>query len=133
MNQITSISTLTEQVLHYKDAINAALRFSRQSHSFDNVVQAILNGKLHFYPLTDTSFALMEVQEYPRKKVYHCFLAGGDLEHLTQAQDMIASNGAKLGCSELSIMGRRGFGRALVPHGWQETHVRMVRPITHDG
>ncbi len=132
MNQVTQFTQLgsaVEQLLHYKDGINAALHHSGYSHSFDHVVQAVLNGSLHFYPLTDTSFAIMEVQEYPQKKIYHCFLAGGDLSHLTDAQDMIAANGEKLGCAELSIMGRRGFGRALKQHGWSETHVRMTYPI----
>lgn len=65
MNQMASANTLTEQLLHYKDGISSALRYSMHSHSFDHVVQAVLNGKLHFYPLTDDSFIIMEVNEYP--------------------------------------------------------------------
>jgi len=122
--------TLTETLIRYKRGIEAALRHGEHSHSFDDIVRGVLTGQLHFYPLTDTSFAIMERQEYPNLSVYHCFLAGGDLADLVAAQGMISDNGGKLGCTKLTMMGRRGFARALPAHGWRETHVRMELPLT---
>ena len=130
MNIRPTTSSLTEMLLRYKDGIEAALKYSGYSHSFDDIVGAVVLGRAHFYPLSDDSFAIMEVKTYPQYKEYHCFLAGGNLDDLVAAQDMIGENGIALGCSDLSIMGRRGFARALKRHGWKETHVRMTRHLT---
>jgi len=46
------------------------------------------------------------------------------------AQDMIGENAIQMGCTDMSIVGRRDFGRALKKHGWKETHVRMTRHLT---
>jgi len=42
---------------------------------------------------------------------------------------MFGENGVKLSCTELSTIGRRGYSRPLLPHGWSDTHVRMTYPI----
>lgn len=129
MNAPASVDTVTETLIRYRPQIEAALHHAGHSHSFDHIVLGVLQGALHFYPLTDESCALMEVQSYPRFKSYHCFLAAGKLDDLIAAQDEVAQNGKRLGCDRMSIIGRRGFTRALKDHGWSETHVRMTRPI----
>ncbi len=113
MTALASVDSLTETLIRYKKGIEAALSYADFSHSFDDVVRGVLTGKLHFYPFTDESFAVMEVRQYPGFNAYHCFLAGGKMQHILDHQEMMLENAQKLNCDRLTLTGRRGFERHL--------------------
>jgi len=78
---------------------------------------------------TEKSIALTEVIEYPRQKHYHVFAAGGDLDDIVATIPQIEQAARDAGCCKLTISGRRGWVRALVPQGWTEQFATCVRSI----
>ncbi len=131
MNVITPINhsdSITEVMLRYKPEIEAALAYADHSHSFDQIVHAVLSGKLHFYPL-ESSFVIMEHRQYPNWSSYHCFLAGGRFDEINALTVTASENARKLGASKLTLTGRKGVARILPKHGWKLTHVLMEHPL----
>lgn len=114
--------------------IEAALRYADGTHTYDDIVQMVLQNRLVWWPLDNSSFMLTEVISYPRQGHYHVFLAGGDLDTIRATQsDLI--NAAKLaGCSKLTLGGRRGWVKALHQLGWTEhcTVMGLDIPAEHD-
>ena len=115
---LLSLKLLCDDLLKYRLDICAALEYGKNSHNFEHVIDEVMKGRLHFYPL-ENSFIIMEVHTYPNFKLYHGFLAGGDLQEILDAHPMIISNAKQLGCKGLSIAGRRGWEKAMKAHGWK--------------
>ena len=53
------------------------------------------------------------VQQFPRLRVLHIFLAGGELDELLGMVPAFKSWGAFHGCSKLTLAGRQGWERVL--------------------
>jgi len=125
MNVYSPPGSITTDLVRYKTQIEAALVHADTSHSFDDIVRGVLTGALHFDPLTKRTCVIMEVQKYPRFSTYHVFLAAGSLDDLIRFQPSMMQNARKLGADRLTLTGRRGFARALKPHGWTERAVQL--------
>lgn len=100
--------------------IQRALSYSNYAFMFDDVVQRVLSGNATMYPL-DTSVVIMECTQYPQFKVYHGFIAAGDLDEIMGLQPTLEADAKKLGCEYLTLSGRHGWVRALKRNGWQHT------------
>ncbi len=106
--------------------IEAALAHGGQTHTFEDVARMILEGKLQLWP-GERGCAVTEIIDYPRKRVLHCFLAGGEMD---QILDMIYSAiawGKTQGCVSLTLSGRLGWGRVLDKHGFKPVLLTMER------
>ena len=66
-----------------------------------------------------------EILEYPRKKVFHIFLAGGDLDQIKDFSDSAIYFAKLNGCSAMTLAGRRGWVKALGDLGWEEKFATM--------
>ena len=108
--------------------IEAALEYSGGTHVFDDVQQAILEGRMQIWP-GKRSVAVTEIIEYARKKVLHVFLAGGDMAELIDMIDSAAAWGRTQGCTSLTMSGRRGWERVLGRHGVKPVLIVMEREI----
>lgn len=128
MRDITPPDSQTEHLLRYKTQIEAALKHADNSHSFDQIVCGVLQGKLHFYPMPN-SFVIMEVHQYPNWSAYHVFLAGGTFSEIIGLQPTMIENAKTLNCKRLTLTGRKGFAKRLQHHGWSQTHVHMSLTI----
>jgi hypothetical protein len=103
---------------HWRPQIEEALHHGKDAHTFDTVVEMILSNRLHFFAYPDC-FVIMEIVEYPNYKVFHCFLAGGKMEAIIQAQQPLGEVGKIMGCRYLSVSGRKGWERQLADIGWK--------------
>lgn len=108
--------------------IEAALEYSGGTHIYEDVERGILDGRMQIWP-GKKSAAVTEVVEYARKKVLHIFLAGGDMEELVDMIDSAEAWGRTLGCTALTMSGRKGWERALAPHGFKPVMIVMERTI----
>lgn len=126
--KIDNLLKLVTDLKKYKLDIEKALEYGGNSHSFDDIVGQVLQGRLHFYPL-ENSFVIMEVHKYPNFNVYHGFLAGGKLEEIIAFQDTLVGNAKQLNCKGISISGRRGWEKALKPLGWRHQLSHLVLEI----
>ena len=117
-----------DQLDKYRPELEAAMEHNGGTHSFDDLTAMVLQGRLRLWH-TEKSIALTEVIEYPRQKHYHVFAAGGDLDDIVATIPQIEQAARDAGCCKLTISGRRGWVRALVPQGWTEQFATCVRSI----
>ena len=108
--------------------ISAALQYSGGTHEVVDVFDGILEGRMQLWP-AENSCLVTEILAYPRKKVLHIFLAGGDLDEITgMHQDVIAWAKGQ-GCSGLTLAGRPGWKKALEKFGWKPTLLTLGKDI----
>lgn len=127
-NQDTSLAEKTigllNEVMRWRDGIEAALSYAEGSHTFDDVVRKILTNEAHFFSYDDC-FLIMQLVHYPQYKNYHCFLAGGNQAALDNARDQMIANAKALQCRYLSISGRHGWVKRLVSRNWKHVFSTM--------
>lgn len=113
---------------NYRDQIEAALKFSNGTHLFADVVQMVTEGRAQMW-VNGGSIAITEIIRYPRKRVLHCFLAGGKSAEIIEMMDSAAAWGKAYGCEAFTIAGRKGWQRVLKKHGWKPTMTVMEAAI----
>lgn len=92
--------------------IEDALEYASGSHTIDDVAVAIAENKAQFFPLSRSAI-VTEIVDYPKKTMCRIWLAGGDLEELTQAEVALSAWAKTQGCDGIEIIGRRGWSRTL--------------------
>lgn len=108
--------------------IEAALAYGGGTHTFDDVRDGILSGRMQIWP-APRGCAVTEIVQYPRKRVIHCFLAGGELDQIIDMIDSAIEWGKAQGCESLTLSGRKGWERALQSHGFKPILVTLERPF----
>jgi len=99
-----------ERLRHH---VEAALEYSGGTHEFEDVVQMVEDHRLQLWPAKD-SVVLTEIIDYPRLKNLHYFLAGGDLDELSQMRPLIESWGKSVGCTRVTLAGRKGWAKTFL-------------------
>ena len=112
----------------YRTWIEAALKRSGGTHTFDDIVDGIASGHMQLWPAA-MACAVTQIVVYPRKKVLHVFLAAGDLEQITDAIADVEAWGRAQGCESITMNGRFGWQRVLNKRGWSPTMVIMERSL----
>lgn len=99
------------------------------TYNIEDVADCISNGTMQLWP-TDNSAVVTQVQIFPRMKVLHIFLAGGNLEELETLTPHIQKFAEDMGCRKITLTGRRGWSRTFVAkfnmkptHYWLSTEV----------
>jgi len=77
------------------------------------------------------SFAVVHIIEEKKRISLHIDLAGGALKELFELEKVVARFGEAMGATMISLIGRKGFARALKKHGWEEPYVYMEKEIAH--
>ena len=108
--------------------IEAALAHGGDTHTFDDVAAMIFDGRLQLWH-GPSGCAVTEIIVYPRKKVLHCFLAGGEMAQILDMIDSAVAWGKTQGCESLTLSGRLGWQRVLSKHGFRPVLVTMERPF----
>jgi hypothetical protein len=116
--------TMDSELERCRPWIESALALSGGTHLFQDVVECVKLGTMQFWN-APKGCMVTEILNYPRKKVFHIFLAGGDLAQIKDFSDS-AIHFAKLnGCTAMSLAGRRGWVKALADLGWEEKFTTM--------
>jgi len=111
-----------------KPWIKAALRYSGGTHTYSDVCEAVKCGKMQLWPASK-SCLVTEITQYPRKKVLHVFLAGGDLTEIKSMQDDVEAWGKSYGCTSMTMTGRKGWSKRIKDIGWKDQLVLMEKVI----
>lgn len=93
--------------------IEAALEYSNGTHTFGDVVGALVSGEMQLWA-TDTAAVVTELQMFPQYRACNFFLAGGDMNQLAHFQRVIGEWAKAQGCQRLTITGRRGWERTFL-------------------
>ena len=102
-----------EHLERLRQHVEAALEYSGGTHQFEDVLEMVEKNQLQVWPATQ-SIVLTEIIVYPRLKNLHYFLAGGDLNELSRMRPMIESWGKSIGCTRVSLAGRRGWAKTFL-------------------
>lgn len=111
--------TIDDQLERCKPWINAALEYSGGTHLFEDVVDSVKLGTMQLWA-GERGCLVTEIIQYPRKKVLHIFLAGGELDQILDMDASVQYFGRANGCTSMTLAGRRGWVRALSHLSWKE-------------
>ena len=112
----------------YRAQIEAAQAYSGGTHIFEDVLQGVVDGRMQAW-INDDTIAITEVVVFPRKRVLHCFLAGGKMRKVIEMMPSAMEWGRAQGCASFTIAGRRGWVRVLSRHGWRPQFYVMETAI----
>lgn len=119
---------LLRQMERARELIDEALSYTPGTHSFDQLLDMVLQGHLAFWSLPK-SFMLTEISIFPGARHFHIFLGGGDLQELIAVHPDVLAVAKVLGCSKVTIAGRPGWGRAMKAHGWHTQLVTIAKDV----
>jgi hypothetical protein len=110
--------------------IQAALRYAKGSHTFEDVVAEVGAGRMQCW--TGVSSAIItEIIEYPQYRVLNFFLAGGNRSELETMYPPIERWGVAMGCKRAAMLGRKGWERTFLTQkeGWHSTLVAYEKDL----
>lgn len=113
---------------HWRRNIEIALEHGAHTHTFNDVCDMVLSGRLALF-LYPSAFLLMETVSYPQFSVFHCFIAGGDMQAVLDTEADMAEIGKQLGCKYLSFSGRDGWLRVHKNNGWKPVCTTLYKEI----
>ena len=120
-----------EELKRCREWIEGALRYSGDTHTFADIVEALSTGKMQLWAASEGCH-ITEIQRYPKKKVLHGFLAGGKLDQLVEMQSDMFKWGKAQGCVAASIAGRKGWERVLKSSGWKPLHTVLTKEFKNE-
>ena len=115
-------------IYDWRDHIDRALRYSGGTHTFEDVRDAVAEGRMQLWENAQ-SMAITEIIVYPRKKVLHIFLASGTMQGV---QDMLRAAedwGRMQGCEAVTFAGRRGWRRVMNKQGFRDALTVMEKGL----
>ena len=96
--------------------VQAALDHAGNLFSLEDVKKSVIKGEAIFLPGLE-AVVIAEIRVYPQKRIYNCWLAGGDLEELKLAfAPAIRRYAKRAGCDAITIQGRPGWQRVFNMH-----------------
>ena len=119
---------MVEEFIRCRDYIEAALEYTKGTHTIQDIWDGIVTGNFQFWP-GEKSAVVTEIQIYPQAKVMHIFLAGGDLEELLEMEKSVRAYAKTIGCNSMSISGRRGWLRIFERDGWKEVCTTIAKEL----
>lgn len=111
---------MTLNIHDYRKQIEAALKYSGGTHLFEDVVHAVHDGRMQMWANGET-VAITEVICYPRKKVLHVFIGSGKRKELFEMIDSAWQWGQSIGCSGMTLAGRKGWMKLMGKFGFKPT------------
>ncbi len=126
-------------LIEYKRRIHhvrAALAYSGGTHDEYDVAAGIAEGHFQMFCGGD-SIAITEINEYPKAKDCHVFLAGGNLQELEVVTARIEQWARSIGCTRVTLAGRKGWERTfLAERNYRPRWYVMAKELieeAHDG
>jgi len=106
--------------------ILAALVNCGNTHAPSDVRRMIKEGTAALFVGEDSAIVTQEI-DTPTGRLLHFWLAGGELEELAEMSASIETAAKAKGISRVSIVGRRGWQKALP--GYREAGVILMKEI----
>ena len=122
------MESLDKELMRCERWIKAALDYSGGTHTYGDVVESIKSGYIQFWP-AQNGCAVTEIISFPRKKVLHIFLAGGEKNQIVDMDESAVEFAKQQGCTGMTSAGRRGWARVLLNKGWTEAFTTLSKDI----
>jgi hypothetical protein len=101
--------------------VQEACRRSGGTHDAADVLRQLNEDNTTFWQASPTSFFIGEVITYPRKRVFRCWLAGGQRDEVLYFGEHYKPLARAAGCREVELWGRPGWERVFPT--WRKTAV----------
>ena len=121
-------ASINEELERCKDWIEAALEYSGGTHEWSDIVEGIHSLRYQFWP-AEKGCAVTEIILFPKKKIFHVFLAGGEMDQIVDMNDSAAQFAKAQGCDGMSIAGRKGWSRVLKNEGGTESLTTLAKEL----
>lgn len=118
--------TFEDEITRCRPWIEAALEHSGGTHDFIDVAGGLYRGTMQLWP-TPRGCIITEIVVYPKKKVLHVFLGGGELDQILDMHDDVITWAKAQGCEALTMTGRLGWKKPLAQHDWKMQHAHYVK------
>jgi hypothetical protein len=106
-----------------------ALDYAHGTFDINDVFNDVVNGTAQFWP-GKNSAVVTQIVPYPKKKVLHFFLAGGDIKELEEMEPGIIEWAKSQGCEAITLTGRPGWTKSFLQDiGYKCTQVQMFKEI----
>lgn len=120
--------SIDEEMERCREWIEAALDCGGNTHDFYDVLENVKAGLMQFWPAEDAC-AVTEIVSYPKKKVLHIFLAGGNMETIVSMNESAEQFAMLNECSGMSIAGRKGWKKVLQDKGYKEAFTTLGKDL----
>lgn len=122
--------TIVVEWARCKPWIEAALEHDGGFHNVEDIEGYIASGSAQFWPGA-RSAVVTQFWNFPRAKALNYWLAGGDMEELLDdMQPVIEAWARDNGCTHIVIAGRKGWERAMKPHGFEALWTALGKRLT---
>jgi hypothetical protein len=110
-----------------RDALLPAIEMTDGTHTEDDVLEAILTGRMKLWR-RERSALVTEFCQFPRLKALNIFLAGGDLEDIMTLENDLTSYAIRNGCQRITILAARDGWQRMFP-GSKKAGMYMTRDV----
>lgn len=111
-----------------KPWLEEALSYANDTHDIEDVWAGIEEGRFHFWP-AERGALVTEIQVYPKRKVFHVFLGGGDLDQLLDMIESVQVYARIMGCKSITVSGRKGWVKVFQSRGARQLCVTMAEEL----
>lgn len=116
-------------VYDFADVLTPALAQTGGTHTLDDVAEAVAAGSMQFWPGVRSAI-VTQLEQTPRLRLCHVFLAGGHLPEILSMIPPIEAWARAQGCTRATLCGRPGWSRsALTTQGWTTPAVYMMKDL----
>lgn len=120
--------TLDQELERCREWIESALELSGGTHNFNDIKAGVHSLRYQFWN-AERGCAVTEIVDFPRKRVLHVFLAGGDLDQILDMESSAVEFAKKHGCEGMTLAGRKGWTRALKDYNWKEAFTVLAKEL----
>lgn len=120
------MTPLGEDFTRLRHHVQAALEHNGGTYAMDEVERRIADGRFRVWA-TDNAIVLTEICRLPSKTLLNIALGGGELEQVKDLVLRVEGEAKDLGCVGVSIIGRRGWGKAL--DGYREAATVYMKEL----
>jgi hypothetical protein len=118
----------SEDLDRWKKQIDKALRTGGDLMDFYDVADRMDKGYLWLFE-NDNAFIIVEPQTWPKGKVLHALVAGGNIEGIRSLIPIIEEAARLAGAIKLTTICRRGFADMIASTGWKFTHYYVEKEL----
>ena len=109
--------------------IQSALDYAHDTFNLQDIADGMARGDLQLWPGLNSAI-ITQIVDYPRKKVIHVFLAGGNMDEVKQLENDLSVWGKQQGCEAVTLVGRPGWTKSFLKDiGYKCTQVQMFKEI----
>ena len=106
----------------------ASLRYGGGTHSVEDVVQLVRDGRAQYWPHGDGTI-ITELNAFPNYKTCHYWIITGVLPDCLALDADISEWARGEGCAIATAVGRKGWGRVAAPYGWRPHMSTFVKDL----